>query len=98
MTAQVQALLSAFSCTCRQAPREIISQILTQSGHQPLPWEEGRIASQQEQEVNDVDVYTGFRIKDFLTSELDFKFPEAIVLNYWQIKKECVVHRLLSSL
>lgn len=39
----------------------------------------------------------GFRIKDLLKSELDFKYPEAIVLNYWQIK-EGVVYRLLSSL
>lgn len=98
MIAQLEALLFAFSCTDRQAPRETISQILTSEWPPALPWKEGRIAGQQEQEVNYVDVYTGFRTKDFLTSELDFKFPEAIVFNYWQIKKECVVHKLLSSL
>lgn len=99
MITQVQALLCAFSCTRRQAPREIISQILTSEWPPAAALgRRERIASQQEQEVSDVGVYTGFRIKDFLTSELGFKFPEAIVSNYWQIKKECVVHRLLSSL
>lgn len=43
-------------------------------------------------------MYTGFGIKDFLTSGLDFKFPEAIALNYWQIKKECVVQVIVITI
>lgn len=72
MITQVHASLCAFSCTHTQALRKIKSQILTSEWSPTLPWEEGRITSQQEQGVNNVDECTGFRIKDLLTSELDF--------------------------
>lgn len=88
MITQVQALLCAFSCTRRQAPREIISQILTSEWPPAAALgRRERIASQQEQEVSDVGVYTGFRIKDFLTSELGLSFLKLLFQITGRLKK-----------